>query len=78
MLLVLEGDDRDAPFQHTRQLVPQLWQRVLYYGPVVFPNDTHKPTVHSQGLYTFDRMERFLMGFSAEHRKTTTASGDDR
>ncbi len=61
-VLLLHGDDdRNVAFTQTGGLVQLLRQRDVDYELIVFPDDVHDSLVHRRWIYTFERMERFLL-----------------
>jgi dipeptidyl aminopeptidase/acylaminoacyl peptidase len=61
VLLVHGDDDRNVTFQQTTGLVQLLRARNIEYELIVFPDDVRDSLVHSRWVYTFERMEQFLL-----------------
>ncbi len=61
VLLFHGDDDRNVAFTQTGGLVQLLRQRNVDYELVVFPDDVHDSLLHRRWVYTFERMEQFLM-----------------
>jgi len=63
VLLVHGDDDRNVAFSQTVGLVQLLRARNVPHELIVFPDDVHDSLLYRRWIYTFERMDGFLMRY---------------
>jgi dipeptidyl aminopeptidase/acylaminoacyl peptidase len=63
VLLVHGDDDRNVAFSQTVGLVQLLRARNVPHELIVFPDDVHDSLLYRRWIYTFERMDAFLMRY---------------
>jgi dipeptidyl aminopeptidase/acylaminoacyl peptidase len=71
VFLVHGDDDRNVDFAQTVGLVQLLRAHGVYYESIIIPDDLHESMLHSNWVYTFDRIGDFLHRFVWEKQTPT-------
>ena len=71
VFLVHGDDDRNVDFAQTVGLVQLLRAHNVYHETIIIPDDLHESMLHSNWLYTFDRMGDFLRRFVWDRQTPT-------